>query len=145
MSQSQRFAPRVRFAAVSLALGAALAIGACTGAASTPAPTTAASQAAVDVAAEIDATVAGLEEALTKYRAGDKQGALDAIAETYEKHFELVEGPLDEVDHDFMENLEELVAIKTRAVIQDGKPVAELEALVTEAKTLLAQAKEMLT
>lgn len=148
MSQFQVSPIRARRSLAALGIAAAIGLGACTGAAATPAPTaspTAAASAAIDLAAEVDATIAGLEEALTKYRAGDRQGALDAIAETYENHFELVEHPLEEVDHDFMENLEELIAVKTRAVIQDGKPVADLEALVTEARTLLAQAKDMLT
>ncbi|MBM4407464.1 MAG: hypothetical protein FJ038_02405 [Chloroflexi bacterium] len=147
MFQLQVTPTRARRSLAVLGVAAAIGLGACTGAAATPAPTaapTAAASTAVDLAAEVDATVAGLESALTKYRAGDKQGALDAIAETYENHFELVEHPLEEVDHDFMENLEELIAVKTRAVIQDGKPVADLEALVSEAKTLLAQAKDML-
>jgi hypothetical protein len=146
----------MRIAFAGLALGSALAVGACTSAGATSAPATAGAAApspaasgaslpaSVDLGAEVDATVAGLDEALTKYRAGDSQGALDAVAETYEEHFERIEDPLGDVDHEFMENLEELIAVKTRALIQEGKPVSELEALVTEAKTLLAQAKVML-
>jgi hypothetical protein len=146
-----------RRAVASLAIGAALAVGACTSTGATSAPSRAPSGAAssgpsvaasaapsLDLGAHVDATIAGLEDALAKYRTGDAQGAQDAIAETYEEHFELVEDPLGAVDHDFMENLEELIAVRTRQVIQEGQPVTELEALVTEAKTLLTQAKDML-
>jgi hypothetical protein len=132
-----------------------LAVGACTGtgatttasprpsgAASVPASTPAAS---VDLAAEINATVAGLATALTAYTAGDKQGALDAIAETYEEHFEDIEDPLGEIDHDFMESLEELIAVKIRAAINEGKPVTEVAALVAEANTALEKARDLLS
>lgn len=153
MSASQLSIARARRTLVGLTLGAALVVGACSSAGSTPAPSAAATAgtsagtspaASVNLGAEVDATIAGLETALTKYRAGDTQGALDAIAETYENHFELVEHPLEEIDHDFMEELEELIAVKTRAVIQEGRPVADLEALVAEAKTGLAKARDLL-
>lgn len=147
--------PRASRLTAGVALAALLVVAACTGtgatttatprpsaAASVPASTAAAS---VDLAAEINATVAGLATALTAYTAGDKQGALDAIAETYEEHFEDIEDPLGDVDHDFMESLEELIAVKIRAAINEGKPVPEVAALVAEANTALEKARDLLS
>ena len=123
------------------ATGAGSTPVAATGTAASPVPSP---SGAVDVRAEVDATIAGLEEALEKYRGGDTEGALDTIAETYEQHFELVEGPLGQVDHELMEELEALVAVQTRDAIQGGKPVADLEALVAQARTELNKAKDLL-
>ena len=147
--------PRASRLTAGVALAALLVVAACTGtgatttatprpsaAASVPASTAAAS---VDLAAEINATVAGLATALTAYTAGDKQGALDAIAETYEEHFEDIEDPLGDIDHDFMESLEELIAVKIRAAINEGKPVPEVAALVAEANTALEKARDLLS
>jgi len=117
MSQSRPTPIRVRSprnGLVGLAIGVVVVAGACTSAAATPtgrrAPSSASSTAATPAAslnfsAEVDATVAGLLDAHAKYRAGDSQGALDALAETYEERFELIEDPLGDVDHEFMENL----------------------------------------
>ena len=147
--------PRASRLTAGVALAALLVVAACTGTGATttatPRPSAAASvpastaAAPVDLAAEINATVAGLATALTAYTAGDKQGALDAIAETYEEHFEDIEDPLGDVDHDFMESLEELIAVKIRAAINEGKPVPEVAALVAEANTALEKARDLLS
>jgi hypothetical protein len=137
-------------------LGAAvltLAVVACSSAGSSPAPTATPSAAAtaaasapgasVDVKAEIDAVVAGLDQALALYKAGNVQGALDEVAATYEDHFEHVEDPLGDKNHDLMEDIEGLISTKLRAAISGNQPAAAVEALVTEAKTRLATAKAL--
>jgi hypothetical protein len=98
----------------------------------------------VNLAAEVDATVAGLDEALRLYKAGNLQGALDAVAETYEEHFELIEDPLEKVNDDLKEDLEGVIATKLRQGIQANAPVADIEKLVAEATTKLALAKDLL-
>jgi hypothetical protein len=128
-------------------LGAAvltLAVVACSSAGSSAAPTAAPSASAgasFDVRAEIDAVVAGLDQALALYKGGNVQGALDEVAETYEEHFEHVEDPLGDRNHDLMEDIEGLISTKLRAAISGNQPAAAVEALVTEAKTRLATAK----
>ena len=134
---------------VVLAIAATLAIGACSGSAASPsrAPATATPSgptASVNLVAEIDAVIAGINEAATKYGAGDKQGALDAIATTYEEHFELVEDPLGDVDEEFKESLEKLISVDIRAAINEGKPAADVAALVATAVAELVKAKGML-
>ena len=62
------------------------------------------------------------------------------VGDAYIEHFEFVEGPLGKVDMAFMENLEDLIRGKIRDAMKAGKPDAEVEALVTEAKTKLATA-----
>jgi hypothetical protein len=142
----------------------ALVVAACTSAGGTPATSAPARSAAastpaaatgsaaspstsapsVNLGAEVDATVAGLDAALGLYRAGNQQGALDALAETYEEHFELIEDPLENVNDDLKEDLEGLIATKLRQAVQAKAPVADVEKLVAEAQTMLATAKSLL-
>jgi hypothetical protein len=145
MSAAPSPASRLRRLTAGLAISVALVASACTGtgATTTPSPS-AAPTAAIDVQAEIDATIAGIKQAVTLYTSGDKQGALDAIAETYEEHFELVEDPLGDVDHDFMEQIEETIAVSIRAAINEGKPAAEVAALAATAEAALIKAKDLL-
>ena len=104
----------------------------------------ASASASLSPSGHVDATVAGLDQALELYRAGDLQGALDEVAETYEDHFEHIEGPLEKVNTDLKEDLEALIATKLRAAITAKATVAEFEALVVEARTKLAIAKGLL-
>lgn len=140
--------PGVRRAAITalLAIGvvACSPAGAGPTAAVTASPAAASAGASLDVGAEIDAVVAGLDQALALYRGGNVQGALDEVAETYEDHFEKIEDPLGDKDHDLMEDIEGLISTKLRAAISANQPVAAVEALVTEAKTKLATAKAAL-
>jgi hypothetical protein len=142
--------------AVRRLIGAAflsVALAACSSSGSSPAPASAvpstapASASAVpslSLSAHVDATVAGLDAALALYKAGNNQGALDAVAETYEDHFEVIEEPLEKVNDPLKEDLEGLIATKLRQSISAKSPVADVEALVTEAKTKLATVKGLL-
>jgi hypothetical protein len=156
---SNAITPAVRRFAGAAVLTLAVAACSSAGASPSPAPATAAptvgastaptsaggsAAASFDAKAEVDAVTAGLDKALELYKAGNQQGALDEIAETYEEHFEKIEDPLGDVDHDFMEDLESLIATKIRAAITGNQPAAAVEALVTEAKAKLATAKGML-
>jgi hypothetical protein len=81
---------------------------------------------------EIAATRRGLEQALKQVRAGDAKVAEETVSETYLKHFELVEGPLDKVDHELNEELEHTIREDLRKKIADGGTPAEVEKLVDE-------------
>jgi hypothetical protein len=89
---------------------------------------------------QITATASGLDEALAAYKAGDAVAAERLAGDAYLEHFEFVEGPLEEVDKEFMEDLEDLIREQLRAAIRAGKPAAEVEAIVVKAKADLATA-----
>jgi hypothetical protein len=93
---------------------------------------------------EIAATRAGLDRAVEQLRGGDRDAAEDTVAETYLQHFELVEGPLDEVDHELNEELEETIKAKLRKAISSGAKPAEVRKLVDEIDAELDTAEEKL-
>ena len=115
---------------------AAVAV-ACT---TSPAASTGPSAAAPTVQEQIAATTRGLDDALAAYKAGDAARADQLAGDAYLEHFEFVEGPLEAVDKELTEEIEELIRDELRAAIKAGKPAAEIEALVNEAKTDLATA-----
>ena len=120
---------------VVMAIAVVALVGACTST-----PSASGSGAAVNLQDEIVATSKGLDDALVAYKAGDKAKAEQLVGDAYEDHFELVEGPLGKADMAFMEGLEDLIRADARNAMKDGKPVADVEALVTKAKADLATA-----
>jgi outer membrane murein-binding lipoprotein Lpp len=93
---------------------------------------------------EIAATRVGLDHAVKQLRAGDAKAAEDTVAETYLQHFELVEGPLDEVDHELNEELEEAINEELRDKIKGGATPAEVSKLVDSVKADLQTAEAKL-
>lgn len=93
---------------------------------------------------EIGAVRQGLTQGLAAYRAGDAQRADKVIGDAYLEHFEIVEGPLEEVDPELNEELEELISTEIREQIEAGAPPNEVQALVQEAQTGLDQAEAAL-
>jgi hypothetical protein len=138
-------APRARLRPQIAALVVALAGGllaACTiAAAPSPSPS---ARPTFDVQAEITAVSAGLDDALSKYRAGDKAGAQAAADDAYLEHFEHVEDPLGDKDHEFMEELEDLLRDDVRGAITAGKPADDVAALIATAKAKLTEAASKL-
>jgi hypothetical protein len=136
----------------------AMAMAACSSAGSSPsaaapssAPTTAASSGtaaapsgSLNGAAEVDAVIAGLNKANDLYKAGQVQQAMDEIAETYEEHFELIEGPLEARDNDLKEDLEQTIASEIRAQMQANKPAADVDTLIKATIVKLQTAKALL-
>ena len=100
----------------------------------------AAGSGAINVQDEIASTAKGLDDALAAYKAGDAAKADQLAGDAYLDHFELVEGPLGKVDIAFMQQLEDQISAGVRNAMKDGKPVADVEALVTKAKADLATA-----
>ena len=92
---------------------------------------------------EIDETSAGLDQALAQLRDGDAKAAKETVSETYLQHFEEVEAPLEKVDPELMEKLEEGISTDLRADI--GKASAsEISAQVKQLKADLATAQSKL-
>lgn len=95
--------------------------------------------------AEIAAIRTLLDEAVAQYAAGDHSGAADAAGDIYLEHYEHVEGPLGDVNHDLMEEIEEKLSTDLRTSMEDGAEQSEIEALVSDIKAGLDQAEAELS
>jgi hypothetical protein len=93
---------------------------------------------------EIDEIKQLLDEALAQYRVGDAETAEETTGDAYLEHFEKVEGPLGEEDHEFMEELEHRISTEIRDEMKNGASVADVERLIEETKTDLDQAQRLL-
>jgi len=93
---------------------------------------------------EIDQIKQLLDEALAQYRVGDAETAEETTGDAYLEHFEKVEGPLGEEDHEFMEELEHRISTEIRDEMKNGASVADVEKLIDETKTDLDQAQRLL-
>jgi hypothetical protein len=93
---------------------------------------------------EIGAVRIGLDRAVKQLRGGDRNAAEGTVAETYLQHFEKVEGPLEEVDHELNEELEEAINTELRQEIKSGAKVAVVVKLVRDIKADLATAEAKL-
>jgi hypothetical protein len=85
-----------------------------------------------------------LATALDQVRAGDADAAEKTVGDAYLEHFEQVEHPLGEEDHDLMEELEEAISTDLRNDIKDGKSADEIQAAVDEIEADLDRAVELL-
>jgi hypothetical protein len=85
-----------------------------------------------------------LGTAVDQVREGDAETAEETVGDAYLEHFEHVEGPLGEKDHDLMEELEEAISTDLRADIKTGKSADEIEATVNEIDADLDRAVELL-
>ena len=95
--------------------------------------------------AEIGKVRSGLAEALATYRAGDASAADEQVGDTYLKHFELVEGPLDDVDHELTEELEDAIREELREQIRGDAGKAKVARLVSEIDAKLDAAEQALS
>ena len=95
--------------------------------------------------AEIGTIRTLLDDAVTQYASGDHSGAADAVGDIYLEHYEHVEGPLGDVNHDLMEEIEEKLSTDLRTSMEDGAEQSEIEALVADTKAGLDQAEEELS
>src|SRR5215212_9866541 len=81
-----------------------------------------------------------LAAAVGQVRSGDADAAEETVGDAYLEHFEKVEGPLGERDHDLMEELEEAISTDLRREIKAGKAVDEIESAVDEIEDDLERA-----
>lgn len=81
---------------------------------------------------EISEIKAMLDEAVADYRSGRPAAAEQAVGDAYLEHFEDVEDPLGERDHELMEEIEEALATDLRNDMKAGEPAAEIEAAAQE-------------
>ena len=83
-----------------------------------------------EAVAEIDEIKHMLATAVDQVRDGDTASAEKTVGDAYLEHFEHVEAPLGERDHDLMEELEEAISTDLRNDIKDGKPAAAIQSEV---------------
>ena len=96
---------------------------------------------AVEEIAEIKTLLA---TAVTQVESGDREQAEQTVGDAYLEHFEHVEAPLGERNHDLMEELEESISTDLRNQIKDGDDVAAIRSSVDEIDAKLDQAAEAL-
>lgn len=94
--------------------------------------------------AEIDQIAAMLDEGLAQYRSGDKEAADTTVGDAYLEHFEKVEDPLGERDHELMEDLEHQISTEIRDEMKNDAPAGEVAKLISDTKTDLDLAKTKL-
>jgi hypothetical protein len=97
-----------------------------------------------EAVAEIGEIKTLLATAVDQVRAGDADAAEETVGDAYLEHFEKVEGPLGERDHELMEELEEAISTDLREEIKAGKGADEIDAAVDEIDADLDRAVEVL-
>ena len=99
---------------------------------------------AEEAAAEIDEIKRMLDEGLAQYQDGDQEAADTTVGDAYLEHFEKVEHPLEEQDHELMEELEHRISTEIRDEMKEGASADEVAALVEQTKADLDTAKAKL-
>jgi hypothetical protein len=94
--------------------------------------------------AEIGKVKTALDDAVAAVEDGDKAQAGEILSEGYVEHFEKVEHPLEEVDAELNESLEEMLSTTIRDKVKAGAPADEIQALVDDAKADLDTAASKL-
>ena len=85
-----------------------------------------------------------LGTAVDQVRSGDADAAEETVGDAYLEHFESVEDPLGERDHELMEELEEAISTDLRNDIKAGKSADEIATKVDEIEADLDKAVELL-
>ena len=85
-----------------------------------------------------------LATAVDQVRSGAAEAAEETVGDAYLEHFESVEDPLGDRDHDLMEELEEAISTDLRNDIKDGQSADAIEAKVDEIGADLDKAVELL-
>jgi hypothetical protein len=93
---------------------------------------------------EIAAVRAGLDQALAEYTSGDAATAAETVEETYLQHFEIVEGPLEEVDAELNEELEEEIREELVERMESSAAAADVKELIAEIESGLKEAETQL-
>ena len=99
---------------------------------------------AEEAAAEIDEIKRMLDEGLAQYQDGNQEAADTTVGDAYLEHFEKVEHPLEEQDHELMEDLEHRISTEIRDEMKEGASADEVAALVEETKADLDTARAKL-
>jgi len=131
-----------RSALSAAAIGGVFALSAC-GGDDDKAKESEASASPAQAIKEIAAVRVALGQAVGQVKAGDKSAADNTVSEAYLQHFEKVEGPLEERDHELNEELEESISQELRDKIKTGSS-QDVEALIKEIEGDLGTAEAKL-
>ena len=93
---------------------------------------------------EIDYVRKDLLRVTNEVAEGSRGTAVEIAKETYVQHFEKVEKPLDKVDHELNEKLEEGLRDKLPKMIKSGKSKSAIGKFAQRLDTDLAAAQEQL-
>ena len=93
---------------------------------------------------EIDEIKTMLQNSVHQVRSGDPAEAEATVGDAYLEHFEHVEGPLDKVDHELNETLEDSIREELRDKIKAKASAAEIAALKREIDANLDKAEAAL-
>jgi hypothetical protein len=127
-----------------LALSGSLLLAACGGSDSSSEAESEASATPAQARAEIGKVQTAIGDALASLKQGNRAAAGEAIAEGYVEHFEKVEGPLEKVDPELKEKLEESISTDLRDKIKSGASRAEVQQLAGSIRADLATAESKL-
>jgi hypothetical protein len=127
-----------------LALAGSLLLAACGGSDSSSEAASEASTTLAQARVEIGKVRSAIDDALASLGQGDRAAAGEAIAEGYVEHFEKVEGPLEKVDPELKEKLEDSISTDLRAKIKRGASRADVEQLATSIRSDLDTAERKL-
>jgi hypothetical protein len=97
-----------------------------------------------DPAEEQEAIEALLDQIVDLVASGDREAAAELAAEAYLEHYEVIEGAVIDAAPEINEQLEPLLGAELRRQINEGATLEEIQAMVDQAKGLLAQAVEAL-
>jgi hypothetical protein len=89
--------------------------------------------------AQVAEVRSGLDAALATYRSGSRAKAAEQVGDTYLQHFELVEPPLDRVDHGLRTKVEQTIRQTLRDRMTAGAPTTDVARLVQRVDRLLDQ------
>jgi hypothetical protein len=93
-----------------------------------------------EAVAQIAAIKVALAKAVTQVEAGNRELADETVGDAYLEHYEEVEGPLGDRDHDLMEEIEEAISTDLRNRIKDGDDPSQIQASVDEINGKLDEA-----
>ena len=97
-----------------------------------------------EAVAEIEEIKTILDTAVDQVREGDAEAAEETVGDAYLEHFEHVEGPLGEKDHELMEELEEAISTDLRNDIKAARAPTRSRPTVDEIEADLDRAVELL-
>jgi ABC-type Fe3+-citrate transport system substrate-binding protein len=93
-----------------------------------------------EAVAQIAAIKVALAKAVTQVEVGNRELADETVGDAYLEHYEEVEGPLGDRDHDLMEEIEEAISTDLRNRIKDGDDPSQIQASVDEINGKLDEA-----
>jgi hypothetical protein len=127
-----------------LALAGSVLLAACGGSDSSSEAATEASTTPAQARVEIGKVRSAIDDALASLKQGHRAAAGEAIAEGYVEHFETVEDPLEKVDPELKEKLEDSISTDLRDKIKSGASRADVEQLATSIRANLDTAERKL-